>query len=225
MMTAGWRIAAMVEVYRRHWFWSLVGPPARAAVVGVLLIPMLMILSSVWAATWWVIAESAADLVRGRVTLATLVVGLALTLVLAPIVITRVRHFRRRIEIDHDRGMVRFVGFARWEPWWRPRLGPLEVPFEGIRHVERHAMWRGRYWSHDERPLRVIAGSAVIDIPPGMRRMRELEARLRAMAARTPGVPESMTERGFERLIAGGVWAFWVVGLGVVAFWLIPSVG
>lgn len=214
----------MVEVYRRHWLWALVGSPWRAAMVAVILVPIIVLVTPSWGDFRASFRDAFGDLLRGHGSALAWSAAALAALVLTPLVVNRVRDFRRRIEIDHGRREVRFVGFLRWDPWWRPRLGPFAVPFGGITHAERHSVLRRRVWTVEECPLRVIAGTAVIDVPPGMRGMRRLELTLRTLAARTPPPPPRHTELGLERLIVGGFWVFWAVGLALVALWFIPSI-
>ena len=214
----------MVEVYRRRWFWTLFGSPHRAALGAVVLGPFVYFMWPVFARGFAAIGGALATLFTGDPSVGGMIAGGFVALVAVPITVRRVRDFRRRVEVDHARREIRFVGFVRWDPWWRPRLGPFAVPFGRVNHVERLSWRRGYDPVFRDQPVRVIAGRAVVDIPAGMRGADRLEGTLRALARATPGVPDRMTEAGFERLVMNGVWVFWAAGLVIVALWLIPSV-
>lgn len=210
-----------VEVFRRHWFWILIGSPSTAAaiVLAVVIIFRNRLDAIPTTLAGW--AEGLARLAE-RLTFDQWVQIAGVTLaVLGPVVLLKLRELRRRIEIDFPALEVRFRGFIRWDPWWRPRLGSFALPFGSINHVERHAWWQaGSRTPWHERPLRVVAGEAVVDIPPGMTRMGELESRLKSIAALNPPPPGSMTNLGLERMVMTGVWVAWFAALVIVLIWI-----
>ncbi len=194
-----------MRVYHRHWFWIWFGDPRSFALVALL---------GAFVA-WFIVPiprRALAAAGGGAVPAAWLWWGGAAAGALLAIWLAgRLGEHRRRVEIDERAQVVRFRGFMRWEPWWRPRFGAFEVPFSAIQLCEiirgtartgPHAAWH-----------RVVAGRAVVDIPPGMTRGGELPDLLRVLASLNPPPPERMTQRGAERVLMRTLWVLWGLGL------------
>lgn len=130
------------------------------------------------------------------------------------------RELRQRIELDPDRGEVRFYGFVWWRPWTRPRLGPLTMPLERVVSVELfswargYRIWMGPAW----RPMRVIGDGAIVDVPRLVPRREALRGVLSA-CARANG-PIEPTEDGYKRLIVVAAMIGYGVAFVVVLGWL-----
>lgn len=212
------------EVFRRHWLWILFGSPFRAVLVPAVLIVIALRHRDGPAAFLTGVLRWAIEL-PGKVPglIALQLMGFVFLLI-APFLLTRWQDVRRRIEFDEDRREIRFRGFVLWKPYWRPRFGEFTLPYGSITSARRHrqlpptTVGGGRLRA--ERPFRVIAGDAVVDIPPGMTRMSRLESRLQHLAVLSPGRSDRMTELGIERYFVLLSFLLWIAGVGVYFLWV-----